>query len=112
MVGQRVDLMVGVVEGFRQQASHVVVGGGVVGEGSFTSHPDQPGQAELGEVLGDSRGRGAHEVGETGDRRLALQERPQDLDARGIGQQPETLARQVHLPVGRHLEALHIFVHT
>jgi cation diffusion facilitator family transporter len=51
MVGQILDLMIGVIERLGQQSRRVIVRRGVEGEGALAAHPYELGQSELGEML-------------------------------------------------------------
>lgn len=98
--------MVRMVERLGQQPGDVVVDGGVVRKGALSADPHQLGKAKLGEVLGDSRRGSTDDVRQVGHRRLAVQECPEDLDARRICQHPEPIAGEANLFVSRHLEAV------
>jgi cation diffusion facilitator family transporter len=96
--------VVGVEQRLRQQVQDVIVGRGVVHEGAFTAARDQTGQPQFRQVLAD-RGRcGAGEFRQAGDRGFPLQQRPEHLDAGGVGQHPERLDREVDLFVTGHVE--------
>ncbi len=80
------------------------VGRGVVHERALAAAADQTGQAQLGQVLADRRGGGADQFGQAGHRRLAVQQRPENLYAGGVGEQPEGFGGEVDLLVVGHLE--------
>ncbi len=78
--------VIGVMEGLVEQRADVVIGGRVIHEGALTAWFDQAGQTELGQMLADGWGIGADQLGQAVDRRFALQEGPEDLDAIGVGE--------------------------
>ena len=103
--GRRIDdLVVGMVERLGQQSGDVVVDRRVVGKGAFSPDPHELGQPQLGKVLRDSCRSGPDDLREMSDRRFALQERPENLYARRIGQHPEPVACEADLFVSRHLQ--------
>lgn len=53
-----VDGVVCVGERFVQESLDVGVGSRLVGEGALPANPDEPGEAQLGEVLAHGRGAG------------------------------------------------------
>lgn len=114
VVGLGAEVAVGVVhveEGLGQQRVHVRVGGGVVDEGAFTPPSHETCQPQLGQVLAHGRGADPGQVGQTGHRRLALQQRPQQLDAGRVGEHAEGLGSQVCLLVLRHGQVGEPLVH-
>ena len=91
VVGQAPVGVLSVKQSFGQQRPNMVIGGRVVDEGSLPPTSYRAGQPELGQVLADCGGAGTDELGETVDRRLSLQQGPQQLDPSGIGKHPEAL---------------------
>jgi Co/Zn/Cd efflux system component len=103
--------MVGVGEGFLEEALDVRVGRDVVGEGALASHADESGQPQLGQVLAHGRGAGVDQLGQAVDRGLALEERDQDLDAVLVAEHAECVGSQLHVGVVGHLEVRELLVH-
>ena len=97
----------GVVDAVDDQLPDVVVLQLVEDLGAFPSGPDQPGHPQLRQMLGHRRARLADRFGQLVDRLLAVDQRPQDLDAGAVGEHPEHLDRQRDLilrqPAGRWL---------
>jgi hypothetical protein len=65
--------VIGVEQGFGEQATYVIVRRRVVDEGSLTASLDEPGEAELRQVLADCGRSGVDEFGQASHRGLALQ---------------------------------------
>ncbi len=111
VVGQTAVVMVGVEQRLGQQSADVDVGSGVEHERSFASPFDQPGEAQLGQVLADRGRGGADEFGQAGYRGLALQQRPQQFDPGRVGEHAEGLGGQVGLLLVGHGEVRVAGVH-
>ena len=103
MIGQLLDHVVGVEERLFDQRPHVAVVRQVEDAVPFTAGPDQPGQAELGQMLGHRRRLGTDLVGQPIHGVLAVEEQPQDAHPRAIGQKLERVNGQLHLGVRRQL---------
>jgi len=80
------EAVVGVRERLADQLADVVVGERVVDERPLAPVGDQPGEAQLRQVLADRGRAGPGQLGEAGDRRLALHQRPQDVEPRRVGE--------------------------
>ena len=87
------------------------VPGRVVDERALTATADQACQSQLGQVLAHRRRADPGELGQTGDRGLALQQGPQQLDPGRVGQHPERLCRKVRLVVLGHRQGRQVLAH-
>jgi hypothetical protein len=103
-VGLAAVEVVGMKEGVVQQPLDVLIGGGVVHEGTFAAAFHQTSEPQLGEMLTDRRGSDVSEFGQACDRRLALQQRSQHLDPGRVREHAKRLRRQVDLLLARHVE--------
>jgi len=112
VVGKVLVGVVGMEQRLVQQLAHVHVGSGVEHERAVAAGLDQSGEPELGQVLADRGGRGPDQTGQARHRRLALQQRPQQLDPGGVGEHPEGLRGQVDLLLARHQEVRQLVMHT
>lgn len=97
-------LVAGMVERLEQEGAHMVVVGRVEGKGSLPSHLDKLCQSQLGQVLRDCRLGGPDELCQVCNRRLVMQQGPEDLDPGWLGQHAEAVAREADLLVSRHRE--------
>jgi hypothetical protein len=91
--------VLGVVNGVDNKLSDVVVLQAVEDRRTLPTGSHQASHPQLGEVLRHRWCGFAHMLGEFIDRHLALGERPQHLDAGGVGQHPEHLDNQADLIV-------------
>lgn len=106
-----VDGVVCVEERLVQKSLDVGVGCRVVGEGAFPPNLDEPGQAQLGQMLAHRRRAGVDQLGQTVDRRLALKKGHQDLDAVLVAQHAEGVSGHLDIGVVGHLEVRDLLMH-
>ena len=91
----------GVEDRIGDQLPDVVVGQTVEDAGAVPAGLDQSGHPELGQMLGHA-GRGLPDVlGQVTDGHLPADQRPENLDAGGVGQHAENLDHQVNLVGGQ-----------
>src|SRR5580704_15369737 len=98
--------VVRVGEHFLDEAADMGVVDHVEDARPFPPAPDQAGEAELGQMLGDRGRLGAHQVGQLVDRVLALQQGPDHPQARLVAQQLEHPDGGTELLPGRTLTYL------
>lgn len=91
------DEVVGVVEGFGDEASDVGVAGGVEVVASVCAEGDEACEAKFGEVLAGAAGGGAGEFGEGSDVAFAVGEQPEQAEPGGFGEHRECCGRSVDL---------------
>lgn len=102
MVGRAVvHQVVGVEQGFLDEAAHVVVVGSVEDASSFSAGAHQAAQAQLREMLRDRRRPRTEVVSELVDRVLAMEEGPQDPQPGRVRDHREQLDGAVHLRLRR-----------
>ena len=100
MAGHARSGVFGVEDSVGDQLPDVVVVQAVEDGGALAAGPDQPRHPQLRQVLRHRRG-GFPDMGcQVIDRHLPAHQRPQNLDAGGIGQHPKHLDDQVHLVIG------------
>ena len=73
--------MVGVRKDLFDEAPHMGIVGHVVDPGAITSGPNETGQSQLGQVLGDPGRMGAHQRSQLIHRMLAVEQGPNDSEA-------------------------------
>jgi hypothetical protein len=105
------SLMVGMGERLTDEFADVVVGQRVEDERPFPPVRDQTCQAQLGQVLTHGGRGSARQVREAGDGRLALHERPQDVQPGGIGQHAQRVGSPADVDRLGHVETLDVMVH-
>ena len=93
--------VLGVVHRVGEQLAHMVVLQPVEHLCALAPGAYQPGHPQLREVLRHRRPRLVDPLGEVVDRELTIGQRPQQLNARRIGQHPEHLDDQVGVIVGK-----------
>ncbi len=93
--------VVGVEEGLFYHSADVFVLSEVEHAVPLPSAPHQPGQAQLGEVLRHRCWLGTDVVSELVDRMLTVEERPDDPQAGGIGDQFQRRSSEGDLILGR-----------
>ena len=95
------------------QLPDVVVVQAVEDRRALAAGADQPRHPQLRQMLRHRRGGFPDVGGQVVDRHLTAHQRPQHLDAGGIGQHPEHLDHQIHLIIGQPTTALtNICIHT
>jgi len=92
--------VLGIVDCVPDQAGHVLVLQSVEDLRPLAPGPHQPGHPQLGEVLGDRRGRLVDSLNELVDRQLLADQRPEKTNASGIGKHPEDLDDKLGLLKG------------
>src|SRR6202012_3709618 len=81
--------VVGVGEDLLDEAAHVGIVDDVEDARPLAAAADEPGQAELGQVLRDGGRLGTHDLRQLVDRVLALQEGPDDAQPRLVAEELE-----------------------
>ena len=101
---------VSVEEGFGYESEDVVVLGEVEEAVAVTSNRDKPSEAELGEVLRHCCGCDTDVLGKIVDRVLAVQQRPDDVQACSISEELQSLRRCVEFGPRRLVHYLRIHI--
>ena len=97
------DVVISLEECLSDQSSDVGAPSGVEHAAAVASSGDQPGEAQLGEVLARGGSRDSSEAGQGGDVQLAVCQRPQDAQPTWLGSHAERSDRHVNLAIRWHL---------
>ena len=97
MVWSAGDAVVGVVEGFGDEAADVGIARGVEVAASVCSQGNEAREAEFGEVLTGAAGGRAGEFGEGSDVAFAVGEEPEQAQSRWFGEHREVGGRSLDL---------------
>ena len=101
VIGRAFHQMIGMEERLLHQLADVVVLSGIEHPGTVTAHPDEPGEAQLGQMLRHRSRLRSDMGGQLVDRMLAVKERPKNSQPSVVRQQLERLNRQLNLLVSR-----------
>jgi hypothetical protein len=99
VVQQAVRHVISMEEPLAQQLGHVDVVHDVEDASPLATVPDQPGETELGEVVGDRGGLSADNGREFSHRSLTLQQGPEQPNAGWIAEKAKALHSEEHLLV-------------
>ncbi len=112
MVVGRVAGMLSVVDRVLDHLPDVSAVEAVENVGALAPRAYQPGHPQLGQVLGHPGSRSPDGLGEFADGEFTVEQRPQQLQAGGVGEHPQHLDRQVDMLLGRHRPYVSICIHT